>query len=238
MCSNPTVEYVDVLWKDVLTRRNFKVGVLYKDKKYVFAYDVDGVSAAQECGFNGLVAFPDLSAEYTNDELFPVFENRLPDKRRKDLPDVLKRYGLQEYDAFELLKKTGGKTPTDTISFAESIILSDEVDIVREFNIAGVRHCNVCNGKADEECTIQIELIKGDRLKLTLEPKNDKDPYAVAVYKATHKVGYIPSNYCKQVFGALKEGREVECTIIEFDKNNCCQECLKVSLLIKAMQNS
>ena len=52
-----------------------------------------------------MVAFPDLSKTYYNDILFPAFSSRLPDKNRVDIVDILKKYDLEEYDEYELLKK-------------------------------------------------------------------------------------------------------------------------------------
>ena len=39
----------------------------------------------------------------------------MPDKRRKDVKEILTKYKLDKYDAFELLRKSGGKLPTDSL---------------------------------------------------------------------------------------------------------------------------
>jgi hypothetical protein len=230
---NKTLEYMDVIWKDVETRRNFKIGVLSKNGKYTFTYHKEGLEEAKARGFKGLIAFPDFEAEYTNEELFPVFEARLPDKRRKDLPYILESYNLNEYDVFELLKKTEGKTPTDTLSFVEPIILYKQDEIVREFYIVGIRHCDICDGLKNDKCTVEVEFEIGENLELVPEKNNIIDEYAVGVFKGEYKVGYIPIYYSKQVTLALEEGYHVKCIVKHFDSNKCCQECLRVLLNIK-----
>ena len=53
-------------------------------------------------------------------------------ERRKDVKEILAKYKLEKYDAFELLKKSGGKLPTDSLEFIDPIFL-EETNIVREF---------------------------------------------------------------------------------------------------------
>lgn len=96
--------------------------MLYTNGKFTFKYNREGVTATAKKGFKGLVAFPDFDKEYCYNGLFPVFELKLPD-RRKDLPEILKAYRMEKYDAFELLKKTEGKAPTVTLSFVEPIFV-------------------------------------------------------------------------------------------------------------------
>lgn len=228
--------YVDVIWKDVHSRENFKIGILTKNGKYTFKYNKEGVEAARRKGFKGLVAFPDFDKEYYHDELFPVFELRLPDRRRKDLPEILKTYGLEKYDAFELLKRTEGKTPTDTLSFVEPIFMEQvesAEEIVREFYVAGVRHCEACNGLENEACTIRRKFQVGEELELIPEPSNEHDPYAVKVMVDGEKIGYVPAYYSQPISRAITLNRSLSCRVKYFKSENRCQECLRVVLRIK-----
>ncbi|MBU3181659.1 hypothetical protein [Clostridium psychrophilum] len=54
--------------------------------------------------------------------MFPAFSSRLPDKRRKDVKEI-----LAKYDAFELLKKSGGKLPIDSLKFIDPIFLDEKI---------------------------------------------------------------------------------------------------------------
>jgi hypothetical protein len=68
-------------------------------------------------GFKTLVAFPDRGKIYVSDKLFPSFSSRIPDRRRSDIGHILNNYNLDGYDEFELLKRSGGRLPTDSIEF-------------------------------------------------------------------------------------------------------------------------
>lgn len=127
-----TGEVRDIIW---MTWRNsegesFKVGELARrGEKYYFKYDIEGMKKAEEYGFAQLSNFPRIDVEYFREELFCSFSKRLPWHGKRDVSSVLKEYGLEEYDAFELLKKTGGKCPGDSFEF---IAPFDKEDIVLE----------------------------------------------------------------------------------------------------------
>ena len=40
--------------------------------------------------------------------------------------DILKKYGLDQYDGYELLKRSSGKLPIDTYEFIDPIFPDDE----------------------------------------------------------------------------------------------------------------
>jgi hypothetical protein len=99
----------------------FKVGELSRRTgKYYFKYDIDGVKKAEVHGFSPLPYLPRIDAEYFREELFRSFSERLHWHGKKDVNSVLKEYDLAEYDAFELLKKSGGKISTDNFEFIPS----------------------------------------------------------------------------------------------------------------------
>ena len=99
----------------------FKVGELSKrSEKYYFKYDTDGVKKAEVYGFSPLPYLPRIDAEYFREELFRSFSERLPWHGKRDVNSILKEYSLDEYDAFELLKKSGGKISTDSFEFIPS----------------------------------------------------------------------------------------------------------------------
>jgi len=99
----------------------FKVGELSRRSgKYYFKYDIDGVKKAEAHGFSPLPYLPRIDAEYFREELFRSFSERLHWHGKKDVTSILKEYDLEEYDAFELLKKSGGKISTDSFEFIPS----------------------------------------------------------------------------------------------------------------------
>ena len=120
-----------IVWKND-QEESFKVGELSKQTdKYYFKYDIDGVKRAQEYGFTPLPYFPRVDVEYFSEELFRTFSKRLPVHGKKGITSVLKEYGLKKYDDLELLKRSGGKMPTDSFEFIstfeeESIIVEEK----------------------------------------------------------------------------------------------------------------
>ena len=109
-----------LVWTDVKTENKYKVAMLYKEnEKYYFKYILENVKEAQKYGFELLVAFPQINATYENPHLFAVFGARLPDKKRPEIKEILETYGMTEYDAFELLKRSGAKLPTDNYEFVQ-----------------------------------------------------------------------------------------------------------------------
>lgn len=69
-----------------------------------------------------LVSFEKLDTVYKSEKLFPVFASMLPDRKRKDIGRILEKYGLDEYDAYQLLKKSGAKLPIDNLQFIDPIL--------------------------------------------------------------------------------------------------------------------
>ena len=113
-------DLVYLVWKDVNTGEKYKVAMLYKEnKKYYFRYILENVKQAQEKGFELLIAFPQINATYENPQLFAVFSSRLPEPTRPEIKEILETYGMTEYDAFELLKRSGAKLPTDNYEFVK-----------------------------------------------------------------------------------------------------------------------
>lgn len=111
-------DFLYVLWKNPNTDRNYVVGKLEKNEAgFSFEYS-DEYKDALNSGWYGFVSFPE-DKKYEREVLFPVFQSRLPDRRRKDLPGILEKYGLEQYDGYELLKRSGGRLPIDTYTFRD-----------------------------------------------------------------------------------------------------------------------
>ena len=125
-----------MMWKNS-EGESFKVGELSRRaEKYYFRYDIGGVEKAEEYGFSPLPNLPLIDVEYFREELFNSFSKRVPEHCKKDIGSVLKQYDLKQYDlkkndAFELLKKSGGKISTDSFEFVspfdEECIVLDEI---------------------------------------------------------------------------------------------------------------
>lgn len=217
--------YLYLIWKDPQTRRNFTVGKLCRGEKYTFEY-CDEADEAVACGWNKLDAFSGKQV-YQSDNLFPVFSSRLPDRKRRDIAKILEKYGLSEFDEFELLRKSQGRLPIDTYEFIDPIF-SDEQTIEREFFVMGVRHTALCKGN---DCHLLPAPAAGELLRLEEERDNPYDPFAIRVLtKEGVHLGYVPRYYNQAVLDRLKKGMSYSCEVVEVHPDGNCSECIKVRL--------
>ncbi len=216
-------DFLYLIWKDPETRRNYTVGKLSRGDKYTFEYCEDAAEA-EDAGWNLLGTFPEHKI-YESENMFPVFTSRLPDKKRRDIGKILEKYGLNEFDEFELLRKSGARLPIDTYEFIDPIF-PDDKEIERNFFVMGVRHHTQCSGT---DCTLLPFLKHGDLLKLEEEPDNKYDPMAIRVTtKDNELLGYIPRYYNKAILERLHKGTSYSCMILEVNMTKSCSECIKV----------
>lgn len=109
-------EFLYLVWQCTSNGRQYIVGKLSKNKQYEFCY-CEEIEEAIKNGFKPLISFNKIDTAYRSEELFPAFSSRLPDRKRKDIDKILKKYNLDEYDTYELLKRNGAKLPIDNLQF-------------------------------------------------------------------------------------------------------------------------
>ncbi len=226
-------DYLYLIWKDPITRRNFIVGQLSKNSQYEFSYGYE-IRDAMEKGFELLISFEDIEKVYKSDTLFPTFSSRLPDRKRRGIEKILAKYDLEEFNDYKLLKRSGARLPIDTLEFIDPILTEHNGEIKRIFYIAGVRHYIGCDG---EDCKEAMDVNIEDRLHLEIEPTNLYDENAVKVLdKENNHVGYLPRYFSESIAEYLKENIEYVCIVLEFNKDMTCDECIKVRLEIQCNQ--
>lgn len=220
-------DYIYLVWKEPISRRQYTIAKLSKNGKYEFEYAFD-INEAIKKGFEPFVAFKDVNRKYESEKLFASFSSRIPDRRRKDIGEILKKYGLDEYDEYKLLKRSGGRLPIDNLEFIDPIIINEENSIKRIFNTAGPRYYLGCDGK---NCDRSLEVSLNEELILEPQPDNEKDKYAIKICnKSNNLLGYIPRYYSKELCELIDSGWKYTLIVLEFNKDNNCNECLKVSL--------
>lgn len=225
-------DYLYLVWKCDSTRRQYIVGQLTKNGQYEFRYCGE-IAAAIEAGFTQLVSFSDLEQLYTSKELFPVFASRLPDRKRKDIERILRKYGLEEYDSYQLLKKSGARLPIDNLQFIDPI-LNFENAFEKVFYLAGVRHYLGCEGV---QCPRSIPVDENEELLLEREESNPYDKNAIRVLNYRKKLlGYIPRFYSEAFIRFMDEGRFLGCHVVSVNKEQNCDECINVCVRISACQ--
>ncbi len=220
-----TKKHLFLIWKDPQTRRNFTVGKLCRNGKYTFEYYGD-FGKAENYGWSKFEVFPEEKV-YESDVLFPVFASRLPDRKRRDINKILEKYGLDEFDEFELLRKSEARLPIDTYSFIDPIFSEDET-VEREFFVMGVRHHSPCKG---DDCKLLPELKIGDELIFEKEPNNEHDKNAICIFTQKKELlGYVPRYYNVAILERINAGMSYLCKIIDINLRLDCSECIKVKL--------
>lgn len=226
-------DYLYLIWKDPKSRRNYTVGKLSRGNSYVFEYCKER-EEAKKAGWEYLKAFPD-DGRYESPTLFAAFMSRLPDPKRRDIDDILRKYGLVEFDGFELLRKSTGRLPIDTYEFIDPIFPEDQ-SITREFYVVGIRHHAGCCGS---DCDRLPRVREGDWVVLRPEPENAFDEFALTVHtQEGEMLGYIPRHYSEEISNRLVLGMTYSCEVIEIDRNQNCEVCLKVRLSIPKKESA
>lgn len=196
-----------LIWKEPLSHRRFKIGILIKlNDGYQFSYVDPELGEARKVGFNFFPGFNDLSKTYKNNELFINIASRLPNKGRIDYLEILNSYNLdKESSDFDILKATRGRTLTDNYEFVPAFDLNKI-----EFDVAGTRHCKDINKCKD---FLKINRV----LYLEPEPNNKNDENAVkVVLKENGKLyhlGYVPRYYSKELLNELNKGAKYSAMI-------------------------
>lgn len=222
-------DYMYLIWKAEKSRKQYIVGVLSKNGEYEFKYNEEVHDAIRE-GFTPLIPFADIEKEYSSTELFPIFSSRLPDRKRKDMDKILAKYGLDEYDPYQLLKKSGARLPIDSMQFIDPILEFDNV-LERKFYMAGTRHYLGCEGN---DCNKSITLQCGDTVYLKKEPENIHDSNAIKVVNYKEELlGYVPRYYSRAFTRLIDQGRNISCHVVSVNKNMCCSECILLDINVE-----
>ncbi|MFA9398049.1 MAG: HIRAN domain-containing protein [Clostridiaceae bacterium] len=224
-------DYIFVIWKDPKSRRQYIIGELSKNGKYDFKYFYD-INLAIKKGFEALISLDDIEKKYTSDNLFSSFASRLPDKERKDINEILNRHGMDEYDEYKLLKRSGGRSPIDNLEFIDPLLenYSDRNKVERFFYIAGPRHYIGCEGT---DCEKSVNTEKNELLILECEPDNKQDEYAIKILnKYKDLIGYVPRYYSEKLTELIRDNYDYECIVSEVNKVNNCNECIRVKLTV------
>ncbi|MDU4862630.1 MAG: HIRAN domain-containing protein [Terrisporobacter othiniensis] len=228
MLNDKGKDSIYVVWKEPIERRQFVVGEICRNGKYEFRYGHE-VDNAIKKGFNLFISFKNKERIYYNESLFPTFSSRLPNEKRDDIKDILKKYDLEEYNEYELLKRSGAKLPIDNLVFIDPLPNKYEGDEERYFYIAGVRHYIGC--EEGKYCEKSLDVEKDELLEIARDKNNEMDSYALQVFNNKKQLlGYIPRYYSKELGNLISEGVKYTLKVHFVNKKHTCNECIKVKL--------
>ena len=116
-----------------------------------------------------------------------VLSLRINDSERSDIQDYYKFWEVPktaQKDTYRLLAYTQGMLPTDNFEF-----------LAEYYGVKGVRFVSELTGLSENQ--LKNDCIReGDKLEWKLEPDNEYDPKAVALYKDGQKLGHVKRIHC------------------------------------------
>ncbi len=210
-----------LVWRKGSGNNRHAVGTLEKqvDGRHFFSYLPAAIELQKTEGFTPYTEFQDLNRSY-NGNVAEVFGQRLT---KSDRPDVDSFYKFWEVDAdkandkFYLLGKTQGLVPTDNFEFLAEYKMQPGIHFLTE--LAGLSKRQL------EKGLLQI----GDTLTFEKEPQNEKDRYAVKVFKNEKFVGYIKKYHSKIFYDAGAD--KLKLSVKALDQNGTIKRVfIKVSL--------
>ena len=195
------------------SRAWFPVGQLDADIErplYRFRY-IGGARRAQEkAGFPLLVEFPSLEEDYQSSELFPLFQNRVMNRKRPDFADYLESLDLTgKGDPIEILSVNGGQRVTDAYEVFPKIEKDNYGNFICRFFLHGWRRVN----QAAQDRINHLE--PGEKLYLALELTNPATGLAVQIQTEDyHMIGWAPRYLVKDLSAEMTESPEYSVNVV------------------------
>ena len=184
-----------VAWHDPASGRWYPVGrLVVEGGRYQFSYTQGALHAMNDTGFAPFPSFPDVSALYVSDRLFPLFSNRVLSPSRPDYPEFVQWVSptLGADDPIALLARSGGLRETDTLELFRYPERDNSGNYHIHFFAHGLRHF-------PRSSIERVDTLKpGDDLLVLHDLQNAHDPRALMLRTSEqtkndiHLLGFIP----------------------------------------------
>ncbi|MDP9333262.1 MAG: hypothetical protein M3Q30_08150 [Actinomycetota bacterium] len=194
-----------VAWQNQRTRQLVHVGSLeFTGHEHVFSYTVE---ASTHPDFEPFPAFPNFDETYRSEQLFPFFAGRVPEAAKTTYDSVRSALGLSRVEAtpIELLARTWGATPHDTLQVVPTPVREGDREIV-SFLVSGVRHADEADSRVGERVA---QLPKGHHLEIKDEPDNPNNPNAILIEDSELTLGWVPDYMVDEVHKLRDAGNDV-----------------------------
>ena len=178
----PHIKNITLVWRSGRSHSRIPVAIV-KSNVFgtTFKYLKDGVEKAKEEGFVCFPDFPD-TMEIHNVNVLKALSLRINDSERSDIQDYYRFWEVPkaaQKDTYRLLAYTQGILPTDNFEF-----------LAEYYGVKGVRFVSELTGLSENQ--LENDCIhEGDELEWKLEPENEYDPMAVALYKNGQMLGHV-----------------------------------------------
>jgi hypothetical protein len=184
-----TARRFGVAWRNAHGPSIAPIGILAFDgAEYTFAYLRDAEHLAE---FRTLLGFPSLGVLYRSTKLFPVFAQRVMDRRRPDYSDYLTELHLpSDASPLDVLARSGGRRKGDSLQVVEEPTVGGDGAVAYEFLIHGARHAISLN---DQVLPSLTSLASGDELGIAAEPDNPVNSHALLIVSRDGTpLGWVP----------------------------------------------
>lgn len=179
----PKIRQIVVTWRQGRGAARVPVAIVRKNETegVSFRYIQEGIEQAKRSGFVCYPDFTDINKIY-NQNVQQILSHRLisPDR-----PDIDRYYDFWEIpeesrgDAFRMLAYTQGILPTDNFEF-----------LAQYYSVRGVRFVSEITGFSENPLETGC-LQEGSMLEWKLDPQNEYDKYAVALYYRSQLIGHV-----------------------------------------------
>ena len=157
-----------------------------------------------------LLEFPSLEEDYKSSELFPLFKNRVMNRKRPDFAEYLRSLDFsEEADPIEILAINGGHRVTDSYEVFPRIEKDDTGQFTCRFFLHGLRRVN-----QDSRDRVN-RLEPGEKLYLTLELTNPATGLALQIQTEDyHMIGWAPRYLVNDLSAEMTEAPEYSAHVV------------------------
>lgn len=186
----PVARRLVVAWQHPTDRGIYPIALLDTESgRYRFRYLARALDVPE---FRPLLGFPDTRRVYVSGSLFPLFKQRVMNRRRRDYGRFIDSLDLPvDATPWEQLTRSGGQRDGDTIQLFPVPLVSPDGSTSCRFLVHGVRHIE----KQDSTVQERIDsLVEPEELLLIDEPENPKNSRAIQIATTEGRVlGWVPN---------------------------------------------
>ena len=178
----PHIKNITLVWRTGKSHSRIPVAIV-KSNVFgtTFKYLKDGVEQAQKEGFVCFPDFPD-TMEIHSTNVLKVLSLRINDSERSD---------IQDYYSFWEVPPAVQKNTSRLLSYTQGILPTDNFEFLAEYyGVKGVRFVSELTGLSENQLE-NDRINEGDELEWKLEPENEYDSKAVALYKDGQMLGHV-----------------------------------------------
>lgn len=195
-----------VAWRNRVQSTIHDVAVLdvrQDDSAFRFQY-LD--SAKSVLGFRPFIGFPDLHRVYESRRLWPFFDLRVMDRKRRDYPQYVSWLGLPaDADRVDILSRSGGEQKGDTVSIIEAPHVAADGATAATFLVRGAGYAV----RSNDSAVAANGLRPGDQLTVVNDETNVANPNALLLTVAGEPIGWIPDLLIEYGREVVKSGGTV-----------------------------